>query len=562
MEINRILVIGNGFDLAHYLRTSYSNFLNFCKFITCKPFCNVKPNNYSQNLSEDQISFLQKLIKDNKLFMYLLKKSNNNNWCGFEIELYNIVSNLHCLEKEFSNSNVSSIKLPIDHIATKTLIDLKFASIIGKNEISTKTFIEIKNKISEDFNRITKALEMYIELIINKKPLQYFLPDVVRFAPNYVISFNYSDTFERHYLSKFNNVDIHYIHGKAKVSSKSNDNYVNIVLGITSNFNSETFISFEKYYQRIVKRTGNKYKKWINTNAKNEVMFFGHSLDSMDKDIIIDLVENIKTTVLIYYFDEKSKEGIVKNLSKIFGKEKLIDFVYGDYPKIKLIKQKESCKINQGEWKITKDLSCLNSLHLLKLNDIENIINRIKTNFNKHKYSYFYSQENAIKLYIALLKNDFYILESENIREICKHLRYTVIDGNLINHRNIERDNLFPNENKKTQHKNTLLINNLINDINTDNCIRYMQNNKSSMYYKIKNLYMETDKVNALKKILSKPDFFNKYEKALISEFDKHENLIYNTLITIKKDNNDIVSKIRATQVLNDYNNMNNDIIK
>ena len=40
--------------------------------------------------------------------------------------------------------------------------------------------------------------------------------------------------------------------------------YVNIVLGITSNFNSETFISFEKYYQRIVKRTGNKYKKWIN----------------------------------------------------------------------------------------------------------------------------------------------------------------------------------------------------------------------------------------------------------------------------------------------------------
>lgn len=38
MEINvnrgkRILILGNGFDLAHNLPTKYSNFLDFCKIV-------------------------------------------------------------------------------------------------------------------------------------------------------------------------------------------------------------------------------------------------------------------------------------------------------------------------------------------------------------------------------------------------------------------------------------------------------------------------------------------------------------------------------------------------
>lgn len=559
METNRILVIGNGFDLAHKLHTDYSDFLLFCKYM--KKHLNDKYYTYSEYLTVSQIKVFIRFIKNNRILEYLLKKSKYENWCGFEIELYDIVSNLHCLEKEFSKSNVSSIKLPIDHIATKTLIDLKFASIIGKNEISIKTFIEIKNKISEDFNRITKALEMYIALIINKKPIIVFSPDIVKFAPNHVISFNYSNTYERHYLSKFKNVDIHYIHGKAKINSKFHNKPTNIILGITTEFSNETFISFEKYYQRIIKKTGNMYKKWLNKNFKNEVMFFGHSLDSMDKDIIVDLIENVNTTVLIYYFNDKSKESIVKNLSKIFGKDKLIDYVYGDCPKIKLIQQKECCKIYQGEWKITNDLSRLNSLHLLDIDDITDIVNRIKINYFKQRYYYFYSQENAIKLYISLLRNDFDILKREDIRDICKHLKYTIADGILINHCHIEED-FFSNEHKDKRFQKTLSVNELIDVINHDNSVRYEKDNHTGIYHRIETLHMEKDIINSLKKILSEPDFFEKYEKTLISEFDKHENLIYNTLITIKKDNNDIVSKIRATQVLNDYNNMNNDIIK
>ena len=32
VEINRLILIGNGFDLAHGLETSFNNFINYCAF--------------------------------------------------------------------------------------------------------------------------------------------------------------------------------------------------------------------------------------------------------------------------------------------------------------------------------------------------------------------------------------------------------------------------------------------------------------------------------------------------------------------------------------------------
>ena len=32
VEMNRLILIGNGFDLAHRLETSFNNFINYCVF--------------------------------------------------------------------------------------------------------------------------------------------------------------------------------------------------------------------------------------------------------------------------------------------------------------------------------------------------------------------------------------------------------------------------------------------------------------------------------------------------------------------------------------------------
>lgn len=489
MKTNKILVIGNGFDLAHELPTKYADFLSFCKTILDNPDSEYKKaklfNSNEKHLNEEQVNTITDLINGNILFNYLCKKSYNDNWCDFEEELYNILYSLNTLEIEFENSNVSSINIPIEHIATKVLLDLKFVSLIGKRNLSIKKFNNIKNKILNDFYNLCLALEIYINLKINNNHIDLYLLDIVNFNPDHVISFNYSNTYERHYLSKFRNIDIHYIHGKAKYDK--DNKYANIILGISSNFDSEAFIPYEKYYQRIVKRTGNKYKKWLISNTIKEeqvqIMFFGHSLDPMDKDIIIDLVESNNTEILIYYNNDESEKGIVKNLCMIFGKEKIINYVYGDYPKIKLIKQNGNCKTSQGEWNIANDILYLNSPHLLNNSEVEEILLRINSNFKHHSHSYFYSQENTIKLYTSLLLNNFFTLESDDVINMCNNLSYPLENGNLKTHCHIEHYNLFKNKDIDKKSKEITSINKLIDVINLNNKKRYENDKKRHNQY-------------------------------------------------------------------------------
>ena len=65
-----ILVLGNGFDLAHDLKTTYRNFLDYCS----KNKMNDKQ--YSQNI------WIQHFINKPKL---------GNTWIDLEKEIYNIL---------------------------------------------------------------------------------------------------------------------------------------------------------------------------------------------------------------------------------------------------------------------------------------------------------------------------------------------------------------------------------------------------------------------------------------------------------------------------------------
>lgn len=85
-----------------------------------------------------------------------------------------------------------------------------------------------------------------------------------------MLSFNYTNTYERLYLDKQqiqNSID--YIHGKAKLFNTVENN--NMVLGIDEYLTDERkdreteFIAFKKFYQRIYKETGCKYKDWVET---------------------------------------------------------------------------------------------------------------------------------------------------------------------------------------------------------------------------------------------------------------------------------------------------------
>ena len=101
-------------------------------------------------------------------------------------------------------------------------------------------------------------------------------------------------------------------------------------------------IPYQKYYQRIVKETGNEFEEFFRQTIQfpdndfegyitsKNIIIFGHSVDPLDKEIFQKCFELAKKGDYPYrfiftYFDEPAKRSIIKNLAIILGKEKLIE---------------------------------------------------------------------------------------------------------------------------------------------------------------------------------------------------------------------------------------------
>lgn len=147
------------------------------------------------------------------------------------------------------------------------------------------------------------------------------------------------------------------------------------------------FIAFKKYYQRIYKGTGCKYKEWVdqiredylyflqrneradrkkNRSAINEwheyideiegsairnekckihnLYIFGHSLDVTDKDVLRDLIlnDNVQTTIFYHSKDELGRK--IANLVKVIGQDELIRRTGGSTKTIEFKEQQNHIK--------------------------------------------------------------------------------------------------------------------------------------------------------------------------------------------------------------------------
>ena len=147
-----------------------------------------------------------------------------------------------------------------------------------------------------------------------------------------VISYNYTNTWQRLYGKNFPDVKPYFIHGKLGKH--------NLVLGTGETLSHELesshteCASFKKFFQRVKYRLGNCYHITDdNRNTKWQVIIYGHSLDPTDKDSLRWLLgedQNHRfnlSKVIIYYYDEKSYNQQIANTIQIIGKEALINNV-------------------------------------------------------------------------------------------------------------------------------------------------------------------------------------------------------------------------------------------
>lgn len=352
-----ILIVGNGFDLVHNLPTKYSDYLSqlnkgskFYEYIKLK--------------NSRLIINLDKLI-GGKVCNYLTMKMNENKgWIDFENELKEIVDEVSNIKKYFVKkldlvTKKQYFLVEETNLENIPIFILKYIFRNGNKKLDwkPKEIEEIIKEIREHISLFIHFFEEYLIWIFDTK--EDDIQELLFFRDlniDYLLSFNYTSTYEilynDHRRKKFLfDTDICYVHGTI------NSNY-KIVMGIGSEYYDENihedYVEFFKFFQRYKYETDCKYQEWIQNIKKDKYSFdvenksdchtvtiYGHSLDPTDKDILYPFLSMRNTQIKIYYYGEKNKLKIEKNLLKILGRNLFEEYLTGGEKKILLINSED-----------------------------------------------------------------------------------------------------------------------------------------------------------------------------------------------------------------------------
>ncbi len=338
---HNVLVIGNGYDLAHGLHTSYNDFIDFIR--------RVKDDD-SIIVDEAERDFVNKCIRVNGFLSYFLAYTKEiAGWVDLE-QLIKEVSNLfglffsnftHIIDKESSISwdsvhtdmSENGKMRIINCLSMFPLFDRNYSrSYIHSFHLDKKYFTELfgLNKreilklLKEQLDEIICLLSIYLKNHMNEKRGSINkISQIEAIKPFYVISFNYTDTYKIYGIEP---EDVFHVHG-----SLAEDN---MVLG----FNDENpenldFVYFKKYFQRIQKLTGYIDESRFSIVDDKEfeayqptVHFYGHSMDKTDEDVIKKLA-HMASKFVIYHYNQEDYEQKVINLVDVFGKEDVMKMI-------------------------------------------------------------------------------------------------------------------------------------------------------------------------------------------------------------------------------------------
>ena len=352
-----ILILGNGFDLAMGRKTSYKDFLEFADKLFME-----RDDQLDEFLKKHQINIEK--YQDNLYLRYIRENRNTlgENWSNLEIMISQLAEAI-----DFFRLN--SDKLYHSSGTLSPLISKSFRQAMSVEDNSTsKMFIgtifselykklhwemlerglaisELNNEFIRHLDLLTELLEIYLSYrdyidfeVDSIIPSDTALDAIDRISEASVISFNYTHTPNELYNISLEKT--HFIHGEIdleRLKHKINT----MVFGIedkATEINSN-LIPYQKFYQRVVKETGNAYERFFDQEydiskgipriTKN-IIIFGHSVDPLDKEIFkkcFELVDKkyYQSRFIFTYFNETAKRSIIKNLAIILGKDKLVE---------------------------------------------------------------------------------------------------------------------------------------------------------------------------------------------------------------------------------------------
>lgn len=330
-----ILVIGNGFDIAHGLKTKYIDFLNYVKDQRAHYLYN------SKNVMSEFLNY----AKHNLLIDYFLDiyeercKNGQDGWVDFEREISELIQALYYLKQLLSKHGSNQ-----DEILFYRARLEYFSKVVGDKSAfcSVQSIDNFAKRLLSALNELIRALEIYLTMVVPQKGI-IPIKQIKDISVNYLLSFNYTDTFDKYYHA---GIESCYIHGKAVLNHPIEE--CNLVLGIDefqpeiTRDDKNEYVWFKKFYQRIYKHTDSNYLDWIEelttiTYGFNDVYIYGHSLDVTDKDVLSKLVLARGVKTHIFYHNNNALAVQISNLVKIVGEENLIKMTGGQNKTIEFI---------------------------------------------------------------------------------------------------------------------------------------------------------------------------------------------------------------------------------
>jgi len=279
--MNNLVIIGNGFDLAHNMKTSYNHFIEYLinshinsnEYTDLFDFANLTIKDYN-DLFEKMKNHSSGLTYDNfkqKFIQSLLLELKSNNWCDIENKYFELLNPI----TENSDFKGSPKKLNNEfEIIKNYLVDYL------KTQEKEAKFIESYRKM--------------FELIDSKETA--------------ILNFNYTNTLQNLYSNEIKESKVIHIHGE--LSNLKNP----IVFGYAANDEEsrELIDKGDNEYMRnikkhLYKRTDNERKLtyYLKGTAEINVTILGHSCGLSDKLILNQILNNENVqSINIFYYEE------------------------------------------------------------------------------------------------------------------------------------------------------------------------------------------------------------------------------------------------------------------
>ncbi|TAE87416.1 MAG: hypothetical protein EAY81_04085 [Bacteroidetes bacterium] len=373
--MNRLVIIGNGFDLAHGLKTSYTDFIrnywenvkrpnhkdeltqlsldlgfDWGKFNSFKGLIEqIRPNRNDFYIEGHYASSLGSLQFENKLFHKLCKINDEVNWVDIEVFYYNELKDLFLKSLNATTSKSGNLKKIKELNNNLSRIINRFnryleESVVPliKSKINPELVVLLENSINQtSYETFIREFAAKYE---NRLAIQYYTnagwhadKTIKRYGNTQILNFNYTNTIFNYLNFSTDDIELVNIHGQVG----NREHPINMGFGDeVDKFYKDIENSGEDEYLRFVKSfyysNNSHYKRLLDFIEKDDFQchIMGHSCGLSDRTLLKTIFEHPKClSIKPYYYVYKQENEwhekdnyleIVKNISRHFDDKKMM----------------------------------------------------------------------------------------------------------------------------------------------------------------------------------------------------------------------------------------------